>query len=606
MYKTDALFARVYKKFAPPPKFTLSQWADATMVLSRESSAEPGRWSTDRAPYQREMMDAISDPTVSDVVFMTSAQVGKTVMLLNAIGYFIDYDTSPMLYLMPTEAMAEDLSKDRIDPMIRDVRAIGCKVMTDRSTILHKRFAGGHLTLVGTNAAAGLSSRPIRVVFADEVDRYPADIGNEGDPLSLALKRTTTFWNAKHVMTSTPSIKGASRIETEYLTSTMEEWCLPCPACGVYAKMTWGNVKFDKPENEHETAVLHGMVCQQCGALSSEHDWKSGKGKWIAGYPERASKRGFHLNELVSPWKTWDAIVNEFLAACHDKAMLKTWINTALGETWEEQGSLSASELIAKRRQFYNCEVPDKAVVLTCAVDVQDNRLEYEVVGWGIGKESWGIRYGVLLGSPGETDVWRQLDDVLNAAYIRADGQPLHISTTCIDSGGHYTTEVYAYCRANEARRVWAIKGIGGAGRPFKSIPKSRNDAKVFVWLIGVDAGKDTIVGRLQIEFEGPGYCHFPIETERGYDEDYFDGLCSERRVTKYSNGQARLKWEKISEHARNEPFDLRNYATAALEILNPPLESLDKQLNQAKNEQKRAPIQPFRRRGTLSRGIEI
>jgi len=551
------------------------------------------------------MMDAISDPAVRDVVFMTSAQIGKTSIMLNCIGYYIDYDPAPMLYLMPTAEMAEDFSKDRIDPMVRDVRAIGRKVLADRSTILHKRFTGGHLTLVGTNAASGLSSRPIRVVFADEVDRYPADVEREGDPLSLALKRTTTFWNAKHVMTSTPSIKGASRIETEYLTSTMEEWCLPCPACGAHEKLVWGNVRFEKPEKEHGSAVLHGMVCRQCGVLSTEHEWKSGKGKWVAEHPERAAKRGFHLNELASPWKTWNAIVKDFLAACHDKAMLKTWINTALGETWEEQGSLSASDLISKRRQFYSCEVPDKAVVLTCGVDVQDNRLEYEVVGWGVGKESWGLRYGVLMGSPGEADVWRQLDDVIGRDYLRADGQTLHVATTCIDSG-FCTNEVYAYCRANEARRVWAIKGIGGAGRPFKTIPKSRNDAKVFVWPLGVDAGKDTVVGRLQIEFEGPGYCHFPIESERGYDQDYFEGLCSERRVTKYSGGQARLKWEKISEHTRNEPFDLRNYATAALEILSPQLESLDKQLNQPQNERKAAPAKPVKRRGVVSRGIEI
>lgn len=630
--KTIDLFKRIARVVAPPPKLTVSQWADKNRRLSSESSAEAGQWRTDRAPYQREIMDACSDPAVETVVVMSSAQVGKTEIILNSIGYYVDYDPAPMMLVQPTDEMAQSFSKDRLDPMFRDTPALKEKTAEAKSrdknnTILHKRFQGGHLTMVGSNSPAKLASRPIRILFADEIDRYPPSAGQEGDPLNLAMKRTTTFWNRKHIFVSTPTVKGVSRIEKEYLSSTMEEWCLPCPECGEHQPLLWGQIIFDK--HEDGTFELKGMACCKCGTISSELDWKSGSGKWIAKHPERVSKRGFHLNEFASPWKSWSDVIADFMEAKKSPETLKTWVNTSLGETWEEQGELDIDELLAKRRQYYGCEVPEPVVCLTCGVDTQDNRLEYEVVGWTKGCESYGIQYGVIMGDPGQmttiTDkngleirsVWDILDDVLNKQYERSDGQKLQIMTTCVDSGGHFTSEVYAYCKAREMKRVWAIKGGNTQGAPYIQRPSKRNQAGAWLFTIGVDSGKDTITSRLQTSFEGPGFCHFPMEPEKGYNQQYFEGLTSERRVTHYVKGKAIIRWEKRSSGARNEPFDIRNYATAALEILNPPLDLLYKQLNEdpknpeiakktAKKQVQNRVNAPRKRYGRVSKGIDF
>ena len=595
---TPELFRKLARVVAPPPELTVSQWADLERRLSSESSAEPGQWRTDRAPYQREMLDAINDPATETVVVMTSSQVGKTEIILNIIGYHIHQDPAPIMVIQPTLEMAQAFSKDRLAPMIRDTPALHGKVADSKArdsgnTLLHKTFAGGHITLVGANSPSGLASRPIRILLADEVDRFPVSAGTEGDPLSLARKRLTTFWNRKEVDVSTPTIKGTSRIETAYEGSSKERWNLPCPSCGEYQPLVWAQIVFDGPF----------MACQHCGVIHKELEWKAGTGKWVAENPG-AKVRGFHLNELASPWKRWETIIEEFKEAKRGgRETLKVWINTTLGETWEEEGEGLEADALIKRRQRYDSEVPNDVVVLTAGVDVQDNRLEYEVVGWGLERESWGIRYGVIMGDPGHQHVWSMLDAVLEQEWLRQDRQPLKIVTTCVDSGGHHTKAVYDYCKPREIKRVWAIKGQGGSGVPFIQRPKKRNAGGVWLFSIGVDVGKDTVVSRLKEQFEGPGYCHFPIEAEKGYDQAYFDGLTSEHRVVRYSKGRAVIHWEKRTSGARNEPFDLRNYATAAFEILNPPLEHLHRQLNTGSVKQEKAVP---KRRGVMKKGVDV
>ena len=244
------LFKKISKSVEPPKKLTVSEWADEYRQLSKEASAEPGKWVTDRAPYQREIMDSVSNPLIDTVVVMTSAQIGKTELLLNIIGYYVHYDPSPILLLQPTLEMAEAFSKDRLAPMIRDTKVLServgdAKARNSGNTLLHKTFHGGHITMAGANSPSSLASRPIRAVLADEVDRYPVSAGTEGDPLMLATKRTTTFWNKKKVYVSTPTIKGASRIEMEYEDSTMEEWNVYCPSCGELQPYEWGRINFD-------------------------------------------------------------------------------------------------------------------------------------------------------------------------------------------------------------------------------------------------------------------------------------------------------------------------------------------------------------------------
>ena len=281
---TMDMLARCAAVLKPPPELTLSEWADKYRVLSAESSAEPGRWHTDKAPYQREIMDAIGDPHIRKVVIMSAAQIGKTdAFILNPLGYYMDYAPAPILVMQPTLDMGQTFSKDRLAPMIRDTPELRDKVDVKSrysgNTIMKKNFPGGHITIVGANSATGLASRPIKVLLADEVDRYPASAGTEGDPLSLAQKRQTTFWDKKTVIVSTPVIKGQSRIETEFEQSTKEEWNVPCPDCGHYQPFVWANVIFDRENPQGE--VLY--KCERCGVVSGEYQWKqaaSGGGSW--------------------------------------------------------------------------------------------------------------------------------------------------------------------------------------------------------------------------------------------------------------------------------------------------------------------------------------
>ena len=590
--KTIDLFQSIAQTLAPPPKYTVSEWADNYRKLSSEASAEPGQWNTSRAEYQRGIMDALNEAETETVVVMTSAQVGKTEIILNAIGYYMDYDPAPIMALQPTLAMAETFSKDRLSPMLRDTPSLrdrvgDAKKRNSDNTVLHKKFPGGHITLVGANSPASLASRPIRVLLADEVDRFPVSAGQEGDPLSLAIKRTTTFWNRKMLFVSTPTIKYASRIEMEYEDSTQESWNVKCPSCGKYQPYRWSGIKFEDVT----------MECEHCKERFDEFKWKAQPGKWIA-KKENEGKRGFHLNELASPWKRWKDIITEFLEAKKNTSTLQVWVNTTLGESWEEPSDME-SDFLIKRRERYDAQLPEGVLLLTAGVDTQDDRLEVEVVGWGHGKESWGIEYQVFMGDPGQEAVWEQLDNYLQKEFKFANGNGLHISSTCIDSGGHYTTEVYKFTKSREHRRIYSIKGRGGDGIPFVGTVSRNNRQKAALFNIGVDQGKQTIISRLKIKFEGPGYCHFPMNADTGYDQDYFEGLTSENRRVKIYKGRPKVEWVK-KEGVRNEPFDIRNYATAAMEIFNPDFEYLEKTLGSGR------PLvqKPIRRRGIISKGL--
>jgi phage terminase large subunit GpA-like protein len=603
---TLQLFCEIVKMVAPPVDLRISEWADMFRILP-ESAAEPGQWSTDRVPYMREIMDSVTNPQWETIVVMSSAQVGKTELLLNIIGYYIHYDPSAIIMLQPTLDMGQAFSKDRLAPMINDMpelryRVKDVKTRDSGNTILHKTFKGGSITIVGANSPTGLSGRPIRIVLADEVDRYDASAGTEGDPLALATKRTTTFWNSKKVYVSTPGDKETSRIEPAYMEGTQEQWCYPCPACGQLQPLTWGQIRFEDATHE----------CCHCKERFDEFSWKNLRGQWKARNPEATRTRSFHLNELSSPWKRWPTIIEEFREAKRmGKESLKVWINTSLGETWEEQGDTLDAELFTKRREVYDCEVPNGVLVMTAGVDVQDDRLEVEIVGWGIGKESWGIEYKTFLGDPAiikaanlsQPTIWEQLDRYLQKTFKFSDGNEINISCVCIDSGGHFTTEVYDFCLPREVRRIFAIKGVGGDGLPLVGKPSRSNRKKVALFPLGVDTGKEQLFSRLKTEFEGPGYCHYPREAEKGYDEGYFKGLTAEKRVIRYHKGRPRIDWVKRS-GARNEPLDLRNYATAAMEILNPPFELLDE--NRRNPLASKAVTAPPRRRGVISKGVEV
>lgn len=575
---TFDLLCKIFAGLKPPPPITITEWADEYRRLSPEASAEPGRWKTSKAPYQKEIMDAIGEVGVEKVVVMSAAQIGKSdACILNPLGYYMHYDPSPIMILQPTIQMAEAFSKDRISPMLRDTPILQDKVddksRTSGNTILQKIFPGGHVTMVGANSPSSLASRPIRILLADEIDRYPVTAGTEGDPLLLATKRLTTFWNKKIVCVSTPTIKGVSRIEVEYEHSTQGEWNIPCPHCGEYNPLEWAYIKFDKEDlSEIE------YTCRHCGAIASEYAWKSNfdKGKFIFKYPRRAVK-GFHLNALASLFVSWADIVEKFLVANEEKKkgnieLLKAWTNTEMGQTWEEEGEEIEMDELFNRLEEYGCEVPEEVIVLTAGVDVQDDRFEVEVVGWGEEKESWGIYYKKIYGDLKTETVWQDLDNFLGRTFETKDGRKLKILSTCIDSGGHFTQEVYKFAKKRINRRIWAIKGRGGAQTPYYSKPSTSNAYKTPLFTLGVDTGKAILYQRLAVEEPGPNYCHFPEDEGRGYTEEYFKGLTSEKMVMTYKKGRAQYVWKVKKGIKRNEPLDIRNYATAALEITNPIL----------------------------------
>lgn len=573
---TVSVLARaIASRVAPPPELTASEWADLYRRLSSEASAEPGRWRTDRTPYMREILDSINDPTVERIVIMSSAQVGKTELLLNAIAYFVDYDPAPMLLLQPTLEMAQTFSKDRLAPMCRDTPALRNKIQDAKAkssgnTMLHKTFAGGHITMAGANSPASLASRPVRIVLADEVDRYPTSAGTEGDPVNLAVKRTTTFWNKKIILVSTPTTKGASRIETAYEDSTQEQFCYACPSCETYQPLRWRNIHFE----------TEGHTCEECGTISSQTEWMKSDYKWVAQQSHHKT-RGFHLNELVSPWRRWSQIIEDFREAKKSPDTLKTFVNTSLGETWEEEGSKLESDSLYVRREHYQAEVPEQFLVLTAAVDVQDDRLELQVEAWGEGEQNGKIDFDILRGDPARPEVWDKLDALLLKRYKHASGIDLPIACTTIDSGGHYTQQVYNFVKPREVRRVYAIKGSSTPGSAIVGRPSRSNKGKINLFSIGSDTAKELVFARLQISEPGPGYVRFPISEK--FDREWFEQLTSEKCVTRYREGRPYRKW--IKTRSRNEALDLSVYNVAALYILNPVFKTLAKQFVKVEEE---------------------
>lgn len=563
-------FSRALK---PPPKLTVSEWADMYRQLSSESSAEAGRWSTSRAEYQRGMMDAVSDPMIETVVLMTAAQVGKTELINNVVGFHIHQDPAPMLVVQPTLEMAQTWSKDRLAPAIRDTAVLAERIADPRArdsgnTTLHKVFPGGHVTACGANSPSSLASRPCRVILCDEVDRYPISAGSEGDPVGLAKRRSATFWNRKIILVSTPTDKGASRIEQAFAESDQRRYFVKCVDCGEHQTLKWSNVRW-----EHDRPATACYVCEHCGSL-----WDDAQrfrairyGEWRPTAAGDGKTAGFHLSALYSPWTPLEDSVRDFLASKRDPMRLKTWVNTFLGETWEEQGEQLDEYDLLNRREDWGDELPEDVLLLTAGVDVQDDRIEYEVIGWGRGEESWSIEYGTLYGDPSTTELWARLDGVLQKTRSHPISGEMVVRASCVDSGGHYTQQVYNYCRLRAGKRVFAVKGIGGEGKPIVGRPTKNNIGKINLFPIGVDTAKELVYSRLKMTEEGEGYCHFPLD--RG--EEYFRMLTAERKVTRYFKGRPRQEWMKIRN--RNEALDCRVYGLAALGILNLNLEALFK-----------------------------
>ena len=554
----------------PDPERTVSEWADDFRVLSQESSAEPGRWRTGRTPFARAIMDALSpDHPCERVTFIKGAQIGGTEIGNNWCGYVMDYAPGPMLMVQPNDDLVEKVSKQRLSPMIASTERLSDKVYKDN--ILEKRFPGGMLMMASANSAAGLRSMPIRFLFLDEIDAYRKNVGGEGDPVSLAIARTRTFPRRKIYECSTPTIRGASRIEQSYLESNQQEYHVPCPECGCLNKLEWPQIKWvdDDPETAH-------YECPECLEAVGEQSktWMLDNGQWVAQNPESGDKHmGFRLSTLYAPvgWYSWRDAARDFIKAKKDQDLLMTFVNTVLGETWVVRGDTPAWQSIYDRREPYQMgQVPDTpAEVVTGGVDVQKDRLEVELVAWGPGLESWSIDHIVIQGDPYYQEVWDKLTDVLDRRIPHKSGGSVPISLLAVDSG-FATTEVYKWARLQPSDRVMVVKGVNNSSDILGR--HTHTQAGVSLWNVGVSKLKSEFYGLLklrpntndmgQVESFPPGYCHFPM-----YGEEFFRQLASEKQVMETDKrGKQKLVW--VQDRPRNEALDLRNYARAAAEKL--------------------------------------
>lgn len=586
---SEPIVVGFFDAFRIPTRRTVTQWADDVRMLPSKGSASPGKYRSDRTPYAREIMDCLSATSpVEEVVWMAGAQISKSESGNNWVGYVIDEAPGPMLLVQPTVDNAKRYSKQRITPMILETPELAAKVIDNKSreggnTILEKEFPNGILLMGGANSAAGLRSMPIRYLFADEISNWPADVDGEGDPLELAEARTTTFGRKRKVFKcSTPGIRGVCRIEGEYLKTDQRKYFVPCPHCGHYHVLEWANFHIPKGSDGRYKPADAFMFCPGCGGMLGEHNKTDmlRRGEWRATKPENedASRRGYHISTLYSPvgWKSWAKIARQWLEAQGNPKKLQAFINNVLAETWEEKGERVSDHEIEQRAEEYGADpLPAEVLILTGGADVQPDRIEVEILGTGLGEETWSIDYRVLWGDPNSPLVWQQLDHLLNAEYQHPSGVGLKVARTFIDTGGANTKAVYSYVGQRDWMGVFGIKGVGGEGKPAVGTPTKSNLAKIPLVPLGSNTLKDIVYGRLRITEPGPGYCHFP----KRYASSYFKGLTAEEVRIRYSKGFPVREWFKKSESAPNEPLDCRCYATGAFLSLQVNLEQIAEML---------------------------
>ena len=583
----DAIWGQGLK---PDPLVKVSEWADRYRMLSPKSAAEPGRWRTERTPYLQEIMDHLSPASPAQrVVFMKGSQIGGTECGNNWLGYIIHMAPGPTMAVSPTVEMAKRHSKQRVEPLIDDVPELRDRVRPARSrdsgnTMLSKEFLGGLLILTGANSAVGLRSMPARYLFLDEIDAYPGDVDGEGDPILLAERRSATFRRRRKVfMVSTPTVKGLSRIQREFEGSDQRFFLVPCPECGHYQPLRFTQLRW--PEGKPQEAQY---VCEACDCLISEHHKTAmlAKGHWQA-TADGNGTIGYYLSSLYSPvgWFSWSDAAALFEEAKKNPDLMKGFVNTVLGEPYEETAEAPEWQRLYERREAYPAgTVPPQGLFLTAGVDVQKDRLECEVVAWGRGKESWSVDYLVLGGDTARPEVWRRLSEVVQKDWPHANGGSLPIRVMAVDSG-YATQDVYnwvrqhpqavwggAGARAAQPRTVVAVKGQDRETALILGVSKADTGGKrrgLRVWNVSGPLAKMELYRWLKLEWptkeavdEGaifpPGACHFPQ-----YGEEYFKQLTAERRVIRIHKGFPRATWEKDPTRS-NEALDCRVYARAA------------------------------------------
>lgn len=565
--------------FKPPAKLTVDEWADKYRYLSSKSSGEPGRWHTARTPYLREVMRELSrESKAKEVVFIAGSQVGKTETGNNFLGYIIDQAPGPVMFVLPTVDLAKRHSKQRVGPLIEETPCLKGLVKASRerdsgNTILVKEFPGGMLILAGANSASGLKSTPIKYLITDEEDSYPLNADGEGSPVTLAKARMRTFEGkigTKHLRTSTPTIKGISSIEIAYEASDQRRLFLPCPHCNQLQYLKFGQLKW--PEGQPKKARYQ---CEHCGEFLQNYQktWMLERGQWIAQNPS-SDIPGFHLPALCSPagWFSWADVAAQYEKALGDEAEMRVFVNTVLGESFAQSGEVPEWQRLFDRVEGYEIgTAPVGVLFLTAGVDVQKDRIEVQVVGWGEDKQSWLVDYQILMGDTSDNEVWDELSDVLDQSYKHESGVSLGIARMAIDSG-YRTNEVYVWARRQSSRQVLVVKGQEN-GAAILGIPTAvdvtvqgkKIKRGVRVWSVATGMVKDETYRYLRREKpteEGQayakGYCHFPAR-----DKEFFQQLCAEQLVEiEQRGGRKKLEWQKLRD--RNEVLDTRVYARAA------------------------------------------
>lgn len=595
----EAMYAEILRRHMPaPPVMSCADWADTYRHIAK--GPEKGPWRTSRTPYLAEPM-ACTDPDspVQRVVMQFATQLGKSEVLYNAILKRIHLQPMDMMMVQPTLQDSKDHSRERFMPTVRATAVCAARMpkptsRDETNTWQTKAVAGGAtLFFAGANAARSLASKPLPMVACDEVDGYPLDVDGEGDPLTLVWERMSNFSNRKLILCSTPTIRDLSRIESEYLASDRRRYHVPCVHCGVRQALVWGadkdyGIKWLRTpagEARPETAVY---VCQHCGAAMQDRDKARmlPEGAWVAEAPGAAGGlvAGFHLSKIYSPvgWKSWSMLVSDWETArkassTGDTSKLKTFINTSLAETWEEQGERADDAALRRRAADIPLrEVQAGLYVATMGADVQGDRIEAYLWAWGRGMERQLVDRQVIYGDPSLPESepgspWAALTLYRRQPITHALGAEVPLLACAVDSGGHHTQAVYAYSRAHQAERVIAVKGQSLAGKPIIGKPtdqditvrgqKMRRGAKL--WPVGTDTAKMAIYGCLRITDLGPGYTwlskHLPAEV--------FEQLTAERLVTRFVKGRARLEWVKPSGR-RNEALDCAVYALAAAHMM--------------------------------------
>ncbi|CAI8764523.1 terminase [Pseudomonas fluorescens] len=575
-----------FRGLQPDPDVWVDEWADEYMRIPRDSgAAEPGQYRTSRTPYAREPMRCLSPAhPCKRVVTMVASQLMKTQIALNWIGGLIHMAPSNILTLLPSLSLAKRVSS-RISKTIKATPVLRKRVASSRSrdsrnTMDTKEFEGGSLYVTTAGSAANLAELSARYVYGDEVDRWEVDVGEEGDPIELAETRGSTFGrNAKFYFSSSPTIKGASRISDLFESSDQRYFYVPCPTCGHKQVLEWERLLYSK-----DYQLIHYQCAgPECDVLIEEHHkgWMLANGEWIAHAEGDGETVGFHLNALYSPpgWMDWRTLARQYEKAKRAQAKgdlepMQVFYNTRLAKVWDSAQEQTKADVLMDRARLESYglgSMPSGSLMLTAAVDVQANRLELMVMGWGFGMERWVIDHKVISGDPADERTWAVLDDLLKARYRHPCGVGLAILATAVDSGGHHTDEVYQFCRMRRWRNIFAIKGASKPGRPVIAQRPSMVDVTwkgqterhgAELWFVGTDTAKDWIYNRYPFP-DGPGSLHFANDLP----DDFFAQCVAERKVARYVRGHKRVEWIK-GKAERNEALDLMVYCLAMAHYL--------------------------------------